>query len=88
MCIWQAYDDSKVEVPTTNVAEENLISNVAEVDPEVAVLLDGSDVSKYGSHVEDFVIKANIFEGLVDKDLLLATENQDLCFQLGVTLSV
>lgn len=73
----KAYDASRVEVLKVNDSlDEKVIYNVAAktvvvriqkaVDPEVAALLDDSDLSRFGSDVEDleedFVANANLSE--------------------------
>ncbi|KAK4351916.1 hypothetical protein RND71_027434 [Anisodus tanguticus] len=82
----KAYDASKVEVAKVNDdSNEKYVYNVAAktvgvrvqkaVDPEVAALLDDSDLSRFGSDVEDleleedFVIKANLPDGTVNLEL-------------------
>lgn len=71
----KAYDASRLQINEADVEpEENSLYSVASkttnvrvqkaVDPEVAALLDDSDVSRYGSDVEDleedFVVRANL----------------------------
>ncbi|KAJ4962931.1 hypothetical protein NE237_022870 [Protea cynaroides] len=85
----KAYDASKVLMPPSLVdgdANENSIFTVASrtmglmiqkaVDPEVAALLDGDDLSSFGSDVEnleeDFVVQANLpeqEEDVLDKNI-------------------
>ncbi|KAG8377871.1 hypothetical protein BUALT_Bualt08G0078600 [Buddleja alternifolia] len=80
----KAYDASRVELSNVNdVSEEKSIYSVASktvgvrlqkvVDPEVAAILDDSDSSKFDSDIEDleedFVVRANVFEGPVAEDL-------------------
>lgn len=73
---FQAYDASRIEVSKANddTSYKNSIYGVAvktvpvriqkAIDPEVAALLDDSDVSRFGSDVEDleedFVFNANL----------------------------
>ncbi|CAK9178459.1 unnamed protein product [Ilex paraguariensis] len=79
----KAYDASRLEISEVNDdSYEKSIYSVASkavgvraqkvVDPEVAALLDDSDLSRFGSDVEDmeedFVVKANFPEGPVDVD--------------------
>ena len=80
----QAYDASRVKVSELKSEDRNdkSIYNVASksvgvrvqkvVDPEVAALLDDSDLSRFGSDAEDleedFVVRANIPEGGEDLD--------------------
>ena len=75
-CVFQAYDASRIEVSKANdeASYKNSIYGVAvntvpvriqkAIDPEVAALLDDSDVSRFGSDVEDleedFVFNANL----------------------------
>lgn len=104
----QAYDASRVDVSKVvddnDDSNEKLIYNVASktvgvrmqraVDPEVAAMLDESDLSHFGSDVEDldedFVIKANLpeesFDEQVDEKLKLVKTTElkmiatnDLC---------
>jgi len=70
--------------------KENILYNVASstanvrvqkaVDPEVAALLDDSDVSRFGSDVEDleedFVVKANLCEDVDDEEFFLTKEEE------------
>ncbi|XP_019153308.1 PREDICTED: protein LTV1 homolog [Ipomoea nil] len=83
----KAYDASRVDVSKVvddnNDSNENLIYNVAAktvgvriqkaVDPEVAAMLDDSDLSHFGSDEEDldedFVIKANLPEESFDEQV-------------------
>ncbi|KAM3304591.1 protein LTV1 [Capsicum chacoense] len=82
----KAYDASRVEVAKVNDdSYEKYVYNVAAktvgvrvqkaVDPEVAALLDDSDLSRFGSDdedlelEEDFVIKANVPDGAVNVEL-------------------
>ncbi|PHU21124.1 hypothetical protein BC332_12275 [Capsicum chinense] len=82
----KAYDASRVEVVKVNDdSYEKYVYNVAAktvgvrvqkaVDPEVAALLDDSDLSRFGSDdedlelEEDFVIKANLPDGAVNVEL-------------------
>ncbi|KAM3304593.1 hypothetical protein P3S67_011459 [Capsicum chacoense] len=82
----RAYDASRVEVVKVNDdSYEKYVYNVAAktvgvrvqkaVDPEVAALLDDSDLSRFGSDdedlelEEDFVIKANLPDGAVNVEL-------------------
>ncbi|MCE3214751.1 hypothetical protein HAX54_053222 [Datura stramonium] len=82
----KAYDASKVEVAKVNDdSNGQYVYNVAAktvgvrvqkaVDPEIAALLDDSDLSRFGSDVEDleleedFVIKANLPDGPVNVEL-------------------
>ncbi|XP_016490939.2 uncharacterized protein LOC107810650 [Nicotiana tabacum] len=82
----KAYDASKVEVAKVNDDyNEKSVYNVAAktigvrvqkaLDPEVAALLDDSDLSHFGSDVEDleleedFMIKANLHDGAVNVEL-------------------
>ncbi|KAK4349031.1 hypothetical protein RND71_031786 [Anisodus tanguticus] len=82
----KAYDASKVEVAKVNDdSNEKYVYNVAAktigvrvqkaVDPEVAALLDDSDLSRFEADVEDleleedFVIKANLPDGTVNVEL-------------------
>ncbi|XP_057789849.1 uncharacterized protein LOC131006734 isoform X2 [Salvia miltiorrhiza] len=79
----KAYDASRVEVSSMNDAVEKSIYSVASktvdvrlhkvLDPEIAALLDDRNSSTFGSDVEDleedFVVKANIFEGSVDQEV-------------------
>ncbi|KAJ6953556.1 protein LTV1-like [Populus alba x Populus x berolinensis] len=80
----KAYDASRVKVSELKSEDRNdkSIYNVASksvgvivqkvVDPEVAALLDDSDLSRFGSDAEDleedFVVRANIPEGGEDLD--------------------
>ncbi|KAH6810839.1 hypothetical protein C2S51_024601 [Perilla frutescens var. frutescens] len=73
----KAYDASRVEVSKINDAAEKSMYSVASktfdvrlnkvLDPEIAAMLDDSNSSNVGSDVEDleedFVVKANLFEG-------------------------
>lgn len=78
---WQAYDATRVKVKEVETdANEKSIYSVASksvgvkvqrvVDPEVAALLDDSDLSRFGSDVEDleedFVVQANNADGKFD----------------------
>nr|GMC47871.1 protein LTV1 homolog [Ipomoea batatas] len=83
----KAYDASRVDVSKVvddnNDSNEKVIYNVAAktvgvriqkaVDPEVAAMLDDSDLSHFGSDVEDldedFVIKANLPEESFDEQV-------------------
>ncbi|CAN4093935.1 unnamed protein product [Withania somnifera] len=82
----KAYDASRVEVAKVkDDSNEKYVYNVAAktrgvrvqkaVDPEVAALLDDSDLSRFGSDdedfelEEDFVIKANLADGAIDVEL-------------------
>ncbi|CAN4122930.1 unnamed protein product [Withania somnifera] len=88
----KAYDASRVEVAkVNNDSNEKCVYNVAAktvgvrvqkaVDPEVAALLDDSDLSRFRSDdedlelEEDFVIKANLADGALDVEL-----NKNLSF--------
>ncbi|CAK7346278.1 unnamed protein product [Dovyalis caffra] len=80
----KAYDASRVKVSELKSEDRNdkSIYNVVSksvgvrvqkaVDPEVAALLDDSDLSRFGSDVEDleedFVVRANLHEGGEDLD--------------------
>lgn len=81
----QAYDASKVRVSEVksddtndksmySVASKTVGVRVQKVfDPEVAALLDDSDLSRFGSDVEDleedFVVRANLPEEVVELDI-------------------
>lgn len=82
MCYAQAYDASRVQISNSkgnyneksiyNVASNTLNARMNRVfDPEVAALLDDSDLSRFGSDVEDleedFVVRANTGEGEDDE---------------------
>ncbi|KAM1725302.1 hypothetical protein ACFX11_016330 [Malus domestica] len=72
----KAYDASRLRISETEVPNEKVIYSVASktvnvrvqkvVDPEVSALLDDSDLSRFGSDVEDleedFVVQANLPE--------------------------
>lgn len=92
----KAYDASRIEISKTNEdSYEKSIYNVASktvgvriqkvFDPEVAALLDESDLSRFGSDVEDleedFVVNANLSEEPADvefdKKLSLVEEPEE-----------
>ncbi|XP_047972290.1 protein LTV1 homolog [Salvia hispanica] len=79
----KAYDASRVEVSNVSDTVEKSIYSVAAktvdvrlhkaLDPEIAALLDDRNSSDFGSDVEDleedFVVKANLFEGSVGQEV-------------------
>ena len=89
-CGFQAYDASRVRISENEAPNEKVIYSVASktvnvrlqkaADPEVSALLDDSDLSRFGSDIEDleedFVVQANL---PAEKE----EEEEDVCVDNG-----